>query len=373
MTDDVTTENERLRELSASGVAVWFDGLIREHIETGDFQRLVDEYAVVGTVTDTPTLAAAIANGDYDTRLRQLAAEGAHEDTSLLDIMVSDARQACDILAATAERTGGLDGRVVIPIDPRQADDADAMVERARSLWRAVDRPNAVVSLPATEQCLSAITTCVSEGISVDISPLFSRDRYRAFSDAYAAGLERRLDAGEPLTGIVSLAGIPIRDVDVEVNQRLEFNGMERALVLRGKIAIAHGRLMFWEYEDIVATDRWRKLAEAGAAPQRPRFSATEPVSPEWIDTMYVTELVASGLVTTMNARTLLAFADHGEVHGDTVHDNYWCQEMFNRLRRAGPDFEEAVESLEAAGLAALQSAWSDLSGAVSERLQALT
>jgi transaldolase len=361
-----------LRLLSAQGVAIWLDDLSRDRIQTGNLQDLVDTKQVVGVTTNPSIFQAAITKSSlYDDDLRAAAAAGLDADATVQNLTTSDVRAAADLLAPVAEATV-IDGRVSIEVDPRLAHDTEATIAQARELWSVVDRPNLFIKIPATKAGLPAITTCIAEGISVNVTLIFSIERYQAVMDAYQAGLEQRLEAGKPVSGIESVASFFVSRVDSEVDKRLEAIGSDDALALRGHAAVANARLAYRAFEEVIATSRWQRLEEAGASRQRPLWASTSVKSPDYPDTMYVTDLVAPGTVNTMPENTLDAVADHGDVVGDTVTTNYGhAEDVFAALSALGVDLTDVTQVLEDEGVEKFATSWNDLLGSVEAKLEA--
>ncbi|HET6918759.1 MAG TPA: transaldolase, partial [Jiangellaceae bacterium] len=251
MTNPPTVRDvDRLRRLSDQGVAIWLDDLSRDRLEAGTLQKLVDECYVVGVTTNPTIFQAAITKSTaYDGQLRTHAQRGSDADAAIRDITTDDVRAACDLLTPVAARTGGLDGRVSIEVDPGLAYETQATISQARELWAEVDRPNLFVKIPGTGPGLPAITSAIAEGISVNVTLIFTVDRYREVMDAYASGLEQRLAPGQSLDGIASVASFFVSRVDTEIDKRLETIGTDEALTLRGQAAVANARLAYQAYE----------------------------------------------------------------------------------------------------------------------------
>lgn len=362
-----------LRELSDNGVAIWLDDLSRDRIESGNLQTLIDERSLVG-VTSNPTIfQKAISKSSlYDDDLRAAAAAGSDTETAVRQLTTDDVRSACDVLAPVARRTG-IDGRVSLEVDPRLAHETKATIKQAHELWHKVNRPNLFIKIPATEAGLPAITECIADGLSINVTLTFSIDRYREVMDAYQAGLERRLDAGESVADIESVASFFVSRVDAEVDKRLEAIGTDEAKALRGTAAIANARLAFQAYEEVIASQRWRRLEQAGASRQRPLWASTSVKDPDYPDTMYVTELVAAGTVSTMPEQTLEAVADHGEITGDTIRPNYGpARQIMDALAGVGIDFDDVTRVLEEEGVEKFATSWNDLLDSVAGKLEAL-
>ncbi|MEE6272442.1 transaldolase [Georgenia sp. MJ206] len=363
---------DRLGDLSNHGVAVWLDDLSRERLAggaAGSLDTLIERDHVVGVTTNPSIFASALAKGSaYDAELGELASSGADVDAAVIAVTTADVRAACDAFADVFAATGGQDGRVSIEVDPRLARDTDATIEQARLLWETVDRPNLLVKIPATAEGLPAITRAIGEGISVNVTLIFSLDRYRAVAGAYLDGLELALRAGLDLSTISSVASFFVSRVDAAIDPRLDELGTEEAAALRGTVAVANARLAFQAYEEIFSTPRWEDLAAAGARPQRPLWASVGVKDPAYADTKYVDELVTGGTVSTMPEPTLRAVAEHGEITGDTVRGSYAdARGVLERLERLGIRYSDVMEALEAEGVEKFESAWSDLNARVAE------
>jgi transaldolase len=366
--------NEALAHLTAQGVSIWLDDLSRELL-AGELATVVADKHVVG-VTSNPTIfAAALAKGDrYQDQMRALAARGATVDEAVFEATTDDVRAACDLLRPVADRTDGLDGRVSIEVDPRLARDTGPTVTAARTLWATVARPNAMIKIPATVEGLPAITTVLGEGISVNVTLIFSLERYRAVMDAWLAGLEAAQAAGHDLSRIDSVASFFVSRVDTEIDARLTDIGSAEALALKGKAAVANARLAYEAFEEVVAGPRWQALAAAGARPQRPLWASTGVKDPAYRDTMYVVDLVAPGTVNTMPGKTLDAVADHGEVVGDTVRPHYAdAAAVMAQLSAVGIDYDDVVDTLELEGVSKFDKSWSELLTTVGDELARLS
>ncbi|HLR94467.1 MAG TPA: transaldolase [Jiangellaceae bacterium] len=367
------TTNPNLQALSRQGVAVWLDDLSRERVETGNLAGLTKQYSVVG-VTSNPTIfESAVSAGDwYDDTIAASAAKGYDADQAVRVLTTDDVRSACDVLAPLVEQTGGLDGRVSIEVDPRLAHDTEATIEQAKQLWDIIGRSNLYIKIPATKAGLPAITETIAAGISVNVTLVFSVQRYREVLDAHQAGLEQRLAAGESLDGIASVGSFFVSRMDSEVDKRLARIGGERAEDLKSKAAIANTRLAYQTYEQVVAEPRWQRLADAGGAPQRPLWASTSVKSDALPDTLYVTELVAPGVVNTMPEKTIMAVADHGEITGDTVRAHYAeAQRTLEAVQDVGVDLDDVYRVLEDEGVQKFVDSWDALLASVSAKLEA--
>lgn len=361
-----------LAALAQAGVAVWLDDLSRSRLTSGNLAALVDR-GVVGVTTNPTIFAAAVAHGDaYAPQLRELAAAGADVETAVATITADDVRAAADVLRPVYERSGTVDGRVSLEVDPRLARDTLATSAQARALWARVDRPNLFIKVPATVEGLPSITDALAQGISVNVTLIFSLARYRAVLEAHASGLERALAAGLDLRPIGSVASFFVSRVDTAVDAQLDALGTPAAAALRGKAAIANARLAYGEYLRFVATDRWRALAAAGAQVQRPLWASTGVKDPRYPDTRYVDELVAPHVVNTMPEKTLEAVADHGTVTGDTVTGAQEdARAVLDGLAALGVDLDAVTEDLEVRGIDSFEASWAQLLATVGDGLKA--
>jgi transaldolase len=367
------SKHERLAALAEAGVSVWLDDLSRERLRSGNLRELIEDWSVVGVTTNPTIFAGALAHGEvYDEQIRQLAARGASVADAVREITVADVQQACDMFSGTWETTGGVDGRVSLEVDPNLARDTEATIAQALDLWKTVDRPNLLVKIPATEPGLPAITRALAEGVSVNVTLIFSVERYRAVMDAFLDGLEQAAANGHQLRELASVASFFVSRVDTEVDNRLEAIGGDETLALRGKAGVANSRLAYAAYQEVFGSERWQRLAEQGARPQRPLWASTGVKNPAYPDTLYVTELVVADTVNTMPEKTLRAFADHGEVHGDRVSGTAAeAQQVFDDLARVGVDLTDVFLTLENEGVDKFDASWEELTGTVRQQLDA--
>ena len=362
------------QQLAQSGVSVWLDDLSRARIQSGDLTKLV-EAGVVGITTNPTIFAKAIGAGaGYEEQVRDLALRGTAIGETLRLLTAWDVRAACDILRPVAGRTGGRDGRVSIEVDPRIAQDPARTAAEARGLWWLVDRPNLFIKIPATVAGLPAITETLATGISVNVTLIFSVERYRAVLEAFLAGLEQRLERDGSLDGLESVASFFVSRIDVEVDRRLDAlarEGSTEAARLRGKAATANAQLAYEVYEQTVATSRWQALAARGGRMQRLLWASTGVKDKAYDDTRYVVELVAPNTVNTMPAATLEAVANHGRPHGNAIAGKYdAAREVFRDLAQIGLDFENVVTGLEEAGLASFAKSWDELIASVISQVE---
>lgn len=355
--------NPNLQALSDAGVSIWLDDLSRELLETGKVADLISDKNVVGLTSNPSIFQAALAKGHrYSDDLAALTGKGKSVDEVVHDLTTSDVREACDLFLPTYERTGGVDGRVSIEVDPRLAHETDATIEQALALHAAVGRPNVLIKIPATLAGLPAITRVVGEGVSVNVTLIFSLDRYRAVMNAYLEGLEDAHTAGRDLSTIHSVASFFVSRVDTEIDKRLAAIGTGEALALRGQAGVANARLAYQAFEEVFSTPRWRSLADNGANPQRPLWASTGVKDPDYPDTLYVTELVARGVVNTMPDKTLEAAADHAAVTGDTITSRYDdASRVLDALAAQGISYTDVVELLEKEGVDKFEKSWVEL------------
>jgi transaldolase len=365
--------SDALAKLSDAGVSVWLDDISRERLRSGNLQELVDTKHVVG-VTSNPTIfQKALEKGDaYDEQVRELATRQIAIDGAIRYLMAFDIRWACDVLRPVFDRTGGQDGRVSIEVDPRLAHDTDRTTAEAKALWWLVDRPNVMIKIPATEEGLPCIQAATAVGINVNVTLIFGLDRYDAVMEAYLSGLEEARANGVDLSTIRSVASFFVSRVDTEVDKRLDKIGTDEAKALRGKAAIANARLAYERYEKVIASDRWKTLADAGAHVQRPLWASTGVKDPAYDDTMYVVELVAPDTVNTMPEATLDAVADHGKIRGNTVAGTYDdARKVLDDLKALGIDYDEFIEVLEAEGVQKFEDSYAQLAESVQGQLDA--
>ncbi|HET8643266.1 MAG TPA: transaldolase, partial [Pseudonocardiaceae bacterium] len=291
-------DTDRLAALTEAGVSIWLDDLSRRRLTSGNLVQLVRDKHVTG-ITSNPTIFAAALSeaSDYDEQVRELAERGASVDDTVRAVTTADVREACDVMREVWERTDRVDGRVSLEVDPRLAHETERTCAEAADLWKTVDRPNLLIKIPATDAGLPAITRTLGDGISVNVTLIFSVERYRQVMDAFMAGLERAGANGHDLRGMGSVASFFVSRVDTEVDRRIDALNSSEATQLRGTAAVANAKLAYAAYQEAFGTDRWRALAAEGAKPQRPLWASTGTKDPTYSDTKYVTELVVDGVV----------------------------------------------------------------------------
>jgi transaldolase len=363
--------SERLAKLSAAGVSIWLDDLSRERINSGGLAALVAQKNVVG-VTTNPTIFQKAISGSkvYDDQIADLAVRKVTVEEAVRMITTRDVRSAADILHPVFESTAGQDGRVSIEVDPRLAHETAPTVAEAKQLAWLVDRDNVLIKIPATREGLPAITAVLAEGISVNVTLIFSLQRYREVMDAFLTGLEQARANGHDLSKIASVASFFVSRVDTEVDKRLKKIATPEASALLGKAAVANARLAYQAFEEVFTSERWESLAADGAKPQRPLWASTGVKDPAYKDTLYVDDLVVASTVNTMPEATLDAEADHGDPAGDAVHGHYEAAAaVIADLEAIGVSYDDVVQLLEDEGVDKFEASWTELLEAVGAEL----
>ena len=363
-----------LAQLSDAGVALWLDDISRDRLATGNLEALIRDKHIVG-VTSNPTIFQKAISGSelYDQQVHDLASRRVTVEEALRMITATDIRWACDQLRPVYDASDGVDGRVSYEVDPRLAHDTDTTIAEARQLWWLVDRPNLFIKIPATKEGLPAISQCLAEGISVNVTLIFSLQRYREVMDAFLDGVERLRATGADLSTLGSVASFFVSRNDTETDKRLDKIGTDEAKALRGTAAIANARLAYQEYEKVFGSQRWKDLADAGAKPQRPLWASTGVKDPQYEDTRYVMDLVAPGVVNTMPEATLDAVYDHGVFRGETIRPMYAeAKQVLDDLAELGIDYDDVVQVLEDEGVDKFEVSWNELLEAVQAELERL-
>jgi transaldolase len=366
--------SQTLKQLSDAGVSIWLDDLSRERLVKGTLAQLLRDKHVVGVTTNPTIFQKAISGSEvYDEQVRDLARRGVDVGEALRAITTYDVRWGCDVLRPAYDASNGVDGRVSIEVDPRISGETERTIAEARALWWLVDRPNLYIKIPATIPSLPAISQCLAEGISINVTLIFSLERYDAVIEAFFDGLERARAAGHDLSRIGSVASFFISRVDSEVDKRLDKLGSDEAKALRGKAAIANAQLAYKLYEEKFSSDRWKALEAAGAKPQRPLWASTSTKDPAYDDTMYVLDLVAPGTVNTMPEPTLDALVDHGEFRGETVRSSYVeAQSVLDGLAELGISYDDVVQVLEDEAIEKFETSWTELIDSIDAELKKL-
>ncbi|ROR81905.1 transaldolase [Plantibacter flavus] len=360
-------------QLSAAGVSIWLDDLSRGRIQSGGLEQLIADRNVVGVTTNPTIFASALSNGDvYAEQVAQLAAAGKDVTEAVFEITTDDVAAASKIFRGVYDSSNGYDGRVSIEVEPGFAHDAASTIDQAKQLWAKVNQPNAMIKIPATVEGLEAITAVIGAGISVNVTLIFSLTRYREVINAFLTGLEQAKAAGHDLSTIHSVASFFVSRVDTEIDKRLDAIGSPEATALKSKAGVANAQLAYQVFEQEFASERATALLEAGANKQRPLWASTGVKSAELPDTLYVTELVADGVVNTMPEKTLEATFDHGVITGDTVTGSYAAaNEVLDAIAALGVSYDEVTALLEREGVEKFIVSWDELLETVKTALEA--
>jgi transaldolase len=350
----------RLHQLSELGQSVWIDSLSREWLRTGELQRMIDEDAVVG-VTSNPTIfeKAMSEGGWYDDQLREVLAEKDDLKEIFLRLAFDDIGEACDLLRPTWDRTRGLDGYVSLEVDPHLARETEATIEEAQRFHQTLERPNLYVKIPATKAGLPAIEEMIARGRNINVTLIFSLERYVEVTEAYIRGVERLAEAGGDPSQVTSVASFFVSRVDTEADKRIDALGGHDHL--KGRLAIANAKLAYERYKEIFRGPRWEPLAAKGASPQRCLWASTSTKNPEYRDVMYVEELIGPETVNTMPKETIAAFQDHGEVRLTLEEGLDEARQLFEELARAGVDYDDVTRVLEDEGVQKFADSFDEL------------
>ncbi|MET9405754.1 transaldolase [Streptomyces sp. NPDC002935] len=365
---------DALKRLSEEGVAIWLDDLSRKRITSGNLAEMIDQQHVVGVTTNPSIFQKAISSGDgYEQQVSELAARKVTVEEAIRMITTADVRDAADILRPVFDATGGQDGRVSIEVDPRLAHNTTATIAEAKQLAWLVDRPNTLIKIPATKAGLPAIAEVIGLGISVNVTLIFSLERYRAVMDAFLTGLEKAKERGLDLSKIHSVASFFVSRVDTEIDKRLDALGTPEAKAARGKAGLANARLAYEAYEEVFSSDRWAALDRAQANKQRPLWASTGVKDPAYKDTLYVDDLVAPNTVNTMPEATLEASEDHGQITGNTIAGTYeQSRAELDAVEKLGIAYDDVVQILEDEGVEKFATSWNDLLKSTEAELQRL-
>lgn len=351
------------QQLSDLGVSIWLDDLSRARISSGNLQELIDTKNVVGVTTNPTIFQQAISQGDlYADRIAALAATGHNAEEVVFALMADDVRDACDIFLPLYEKTAGVDGRVSIEVSPELAHDTDGTIAQASTLAEAVGRPNVLIKIPATKAGLPAITETLARGISVNVTLIFSLERYREVVDAFLSGLEQARSRGIDLSGVHSVASFFVSRVDTAVDAILDAKATPEALALRSRSAIANARLAYEAFQELFASERARELVANGANPQRPLWASTGVKDPALPATLYVTELAVNHTVNTMPEATLMATAELAGIDGDRVTGMYGdAHDVIDALADHGVSYQAVTDTLESEGVDKFIASWREL------------
>lgn len=359
--------------LSHMGVSIWLDDLSRQRLTSGNLASLMASHQVVGVTTNPTIFAQALSDGEsYRNQVTALASSGVSAEEAVFTITSDDVREACDLFRPVYDRTDGVDGRVSIEVSPLLAHDTETTISQAQDLYDRVDRPNVLIKIPATRAGLPAITETLARGISVNVTLIFSLERYREVMAAFMAGIDEARTRGHDISQIHSVASFFVSRVDTAVDGLLEGIGGEKATALRSRAGIANARLAYQEWERFFASTAARALVEQGMNIQRPLWASTGVKDPALPATLYVTELAAAHTVNTMPEKTLLATESEAQVTGDRVTGFYSDAEgVFSGLADLGISFDQVTEQLETEGVEKFIASWHDLLKTVSDALEA--
>ena len=359
--------NDRLKALADAGVSIWLDDLSRARISTGNLAEKIAEDSVSGVTTNPTIFAAALSKGDdYADQLASLG-DDVDVDHAIKQLTTTDVRDACDLFADVYQASAGYDGRVSIEVAPTLANDTDETIAQAAELHGLVDRENVLIKIPATKPGLPAIQRTIADGISVNVTLIFSEERYREVMDAYLSGLEQAAEAGKDLATIHSVASFFVSRVDAEIDKRLEQAGRAD---LKSKAAIANALVAYGAYEEVFGSERFKALAAKGANVQRPLWASTGTKDPSLPDTLYVTNLIADGVVNTMPEKTMDAFGDHGEVGPSIVGKAAEGRAVLDEVAATGVDLAEVFEVLESEGVDKFIVSWHELVASVEKAIE---
>lgn len=363
-------QNTNTQALSDAGVSIWLDDLSRSRLQTGNLAELIASRNIVGVTTNPSIFQAAISGSDeYDADIARLAGEGKDVDAVIEVLTTDDVRNAADLFSDVYASSHGFDGRVSIEVDPRLAHETEKTIEQAKHLFTVVDRENVMIKIPATEAGLPAITAVIAEGISVNVTLIFSVERYEAVIEAYLAGLEQAAAAGKDLAKIHSVASFFVSRVDAEIDGRLEALGTEEAIALRGQAGVANAQAAFGTYLEAFGSERFTALQ--GANVQRALWASTGVKNPDYPDTLYVDNLVGSPSVNTMPEKTLEAAADHSELKAPLSAESAVAGvATLERVAGAGVDLAEVFALLESEGVEKFEKAWNELLATVSASIE---
>jgi transaldolase len=352
----------RLHELSEHGQSVWVDSLSRQWLETGYLKKLMDDDAVVGVTTNPTIFQKAISQGDaYNKQLKELLEQETDPKEIFLHLSARDVEAATELLAPVHEAKPE-DGFVSWEVDPTLAYDREGTFDEAMRLHEWIDKPNLHVKIPATKPGLGAIEDCIAHGKCINVTLIFSLQRYKEVVESYLRGLERLVAAGGDPNNVHSVASFFVSRVDSEADKRLDAIGTPDALALRGKLAVANAKLAYEHFQQAFSGERWEFLVGKGANAQRPLWASTSTKNPEYRDVIYVEELIGPQTVDTMPEETIRAFQDHGEIRGDTVLEG-WAEAhtLLEQLAEVGVDYDDVTLTLELEGVQKFADSFEEL------------
>ena len=371
--------DNRIRDLLSQGQSVWLDFISRDLISRGALARMIEEDGLRG-MTSNPSIFEKAVSGSraYDAEITALGREGFGAPAVFDRLAIADVTSACDAFAGVYRESGGGDGFVSIEVAPSLAYDAEGTLLEARRLFAAVDRPNVLVKIPGTRQGLPAIRAAIAAGVNINITLLFSLQNYAEVAEAYMAGLEERLAGGLPLTGVASVASFFVSRIDTLVDGWLEEKaasdtaGRSQLLDLRGRLGVANSKLAYERFQQIIASARWQRLAEAGASPQRMLWASTSTKNPAYPDLIYVDNLIGPHTVNTLPEATYAAFKDHGRVARTVDAQVEAARAHMEELAAAGISVDAATDKLQVDGVDLFAKAFDGVLAIVEERRREL-
>jgi transaldolase len=358
----------QLRELAAVGQSVWLDNIRRSMFASGELKGLIDQ-GLRGMTSNPTIFEKAIGSGtDYDAQLKTLVGSE-HDAQNLFEALaIQDIRSACDAFKPVFDSTNGLDGYVSLEVSPTLAHDTDGTTAAAARLWKAVDRPNVMIKIPGTTECLASIRASIAAGININVTLLFSVDQYAAAANAYIAGIEDRVKAGQPVDKIASVASVFVSRIDTAIDKLLDekIAKGEKVEELKGKAGIANLKLTYHKFEELFHGDRFAPLKAKGAKVQRPLWASTSTKNPKYDDLMYVVTVVGADTVNTMPPNTLEALLDHGTINADTIHvDVAGCQPLVDALAKEGISLKAVTDQLVVDGVKSFAKSFEDMLAAI--------
>ncbi|WP_242919841.1 transaldolase [Pontibacter liquoris] len=343
-------EKNKVKSIHDYGQSIWLDFIDRKIMDTGELQKLITEDGVRGVTSNPAIFEKAISSSsDYDADIRELSQEQENNEALFYSLAVRDIKRAADLFKPVfEEEVRGADGYISLEVSPHLARDTKGTIRQARQLWKAVDRENVMIKIPGTPEGIPAIRTCISEGININVTLLFSLDRYKEVAEAYIAGLEERVNANKPIAGIASVASFFLSRIDVLIDPQLKEKGLDQ---LQGEVAIASAKKAYQLYKEIFGSERFKKLEAKGARPQRLLWASTSSKNPAFSDTKYVEALIGPNTINTIPLETLEAFRDHGKL-GNTLEQNLdKAEQVLAQLKQAGIDLDAVTHQLEVEGI----------------------
>jgi transaldolase len=361
--------NPNLQALHRAGVSIWLDTLSRQLLQSGEFERLIRDYSITGATSNPTIFAKAITGSDlYDTQIRKLASDGDTDTRELFfALALDDVREAARALREPFERSHGHDGFISFECTPDLADDAEATIAQAVDLWHRLDQPNVMIKVPGTEAGVPAIEELTRRGVNINVTLLFSIQRYEQVMDAYLRGLEARAAGGEPLGAIASVASFFLSRIDTKVDAQLA-----EGSPLRGAVALASARVAYQRYLAHFSGERWERLERLGATRQRPLWASTGTKNPDYSDVLYVAELIGPDVVNTMPEHTMHAFADHGTVARTLDADVKGAVQTLRDAPAVGVDLDAVTTELEREGVQSFCDSYGELLDCIESKLEAM-